>query len=353
MELRDIIREKRKALGLTQEQVATYLGITTPAVNKWEKGLTCPDFVLLPILARLLKTDPNTLLCFKDNLTEHEVSLFLNEVASKIKDEDYSQGFALAMEKIKEYPRCAQLQHSIALVLEGSLLMANLTDDEVENYRSQITQLYEQVAESEDADLANRARYMLTSKLLQQGEYQRAQDLLNQMPKADLPDKRTLQATLFSKVGKSAEAAALLERMAITSLQETLMTITKLIPLLVAEGKQMQARQLAKASQVEYEAFGLWQYSAYLAPMQLAVAMQDTEESLKMITAMLHAAEMPWDVSTCPLYCHQQHKDSSNKMGQNFLPAMLSDLECNPEYVFLQSEPQFQHLIASYKAKIK
>jgi len=30
-----VIQEKRKALGLTQEQVAEYLNVSTPAVNKW------------------------------------------------------------------------------------------------------------------------------------------------------------------------------------------------------------------------------------------------------------------------------------------------------------------------------
>lgn len=33
-----MIREKRKELSLTQEQIANYLGVSTPAVNKWEKG---------------------------------------------------------------------------------------------------------------------------------------------------------------------------------------------------------------------------------------------------------------------------------------------------------------------------
>lgn len=41
-----VIQEKRKALGLTQEQVAEYLGVSTPAVSKWEKGTTCPDIIL-------------------------------------------------------------------------------------------------------------------------------------------------------------------------------------------------------------------------------------------------------------------------------------------------------------------
>ena len=40
MSIDDILREKRKALGLTQEQVATSLGVTAPAVNKWERGVS-------------------------------------------------------------------------------------------------------------------------------------------------------------------------------------------------------------------------------------------------------------------------------------------------------------------------
>ena len=40
MKLNQIIREKRKELVLTQEQIAEYLGVSTPAVNKWEKGVS-------------------------------------------------------------------------------------------------------------------------------------------------------------------------------------------------------------------------------------------------------------------------------------------------------------------------
>ena len=35
-----IIQERRRQLGMTQEQVAEYLGVTAPAVNKWEKGVS-------------------------------------------------------------------------------------------------------------------------------------------------------------------------------------------------------------------------------------------------------------------------------------------------------------------------
>ena len=57
MKINEIIKKKRITLGMTQEQVADYLGVSTPAVNKWEKGGCYPDITLLPALARLLKVD--------------------------------------------------------------------------------------------------------------------------------------------------------------------------------------------------------------------------------------------------------------------------------------------------------
>lgn len=75
MEIHSVIQQRRRALGLTQEQVAEYLGVTAPAVNKWEKGSTCPDIALLPPLARLLKIDLNTLFGFYAELTQQEIAL--------------------------------------------------------------------------------------------------------------------------------------------------------------------------------------------------------------------------------------------------------------------------------------
>ncbi|MCI2059059.1 MAG: helix-turn-helix domain-containing protein [Oscillibacter sp.] len=351
MAIGEILREKRKALGLTQEQVANYVGITAPAVNKWEKGLSCPDLTFLPVLARLLKTDPNTLLGFQENLTDREITLFLNDAAQRTKDGDYLQAFSMAMEKVREYPQCAGLQHSAALVLEGGLLMAELSDEDRERCQGQITGLYERVAQSDDLILSNSARYMLASKSIQRGDYDKAQELLDRIPKKGIPDKRALQADLLVKQGKTAEAAAILERMALNSLQETLMTVAKLIPLLAADGNIKQAEQLADASRAECEAYGLWQYSAKLAPMQLAVSRRDVRESIRLIAAMLRAAETPWELSACPLFCHQSRKENSEKMGQVFLPSLLADLERSPEFAFLREEPAFRQLLAEYREK--
>ena len=95
--MNQILRQKRKELGLTQEQVANYLGVTAPAVNKWEKGSTFPDITLLPVLARLLKTDPNTLLEYQTTLSQQEILHHLQELATTVKQDGLEQGFTLAL----------------------------------------------------------------------------------------------------------------------------------------------------------------------------------------------------------------------------------------------------------------
>ena len=51
MKIHEIIRSKRIEKGYTQEQLASFLGVSAPAVNKWEKAISYPDITLLPALA--------------------------------------------------------------------------------------------------------------------------------------------------------------------------------------------------------------------------------------------------------------------------------------------------------------
>lgn len=45
------IADLRKSNGLTQEQLAEILGVSTQTISKWENGLTMPDIMLLPVIA--------------------------------------------------------------------------------------------------------------------------------------------------------------------------------------------------------------------------------------------------------------------------------------------------------------
>ena len=51
----NVIRDRRRAMDLTQEQVAERLGVTCQSVSRWENGTTYPDIEFLPELADLLE----------------------------------------------------------------------------------------------------------------------------------------------------------------------------------------------------------------------------------------------------------------------------------------------------------
>lgn len=354
MPINQAILQKRKALGLTQEQVADALGVTAPAVNKWEKGTTCPDLMLLPALARLLKTDLNTLLCFEENLTKQEIIRLLNEAAEKLRQEGYAQGFAWTMEKTREYPNCAELLHSAAMLLDGGLMMAALPESEKKKYGEEISALYEQVAQCGEPSLANRAQCMLASRLLRKGDCAGAQSLLNRLPERETPDKRNLQAQIWAKQGKPGEAAALLERKVLQSMQDDLVTLAELVKYEIEAGDAETASRLAAASQAECKAFGLWHLSACLVPEQAAVARKNVPAALASLTEMLAAVLEPWDIRRSPLctrFPRKEQKENPGNLGLTMLPALLDDLEHNTDYDFLRNEPEFEKLLADYRAK--
>lgn len=53
------IRNARKALGLTQRQLADLIGVSNTSVSNWEKDLSRPDADLIQKLCAALRLQPN------------------------------------------------------------------------------------------------------------------------------------------------------------------------------------------------------------------------------------------------------------------------------------------------------
>ena len=60
------IAEKRKALGLTQRQVAEKLGMSDKSVSKWERGICLPDVSVYSPLCEILGISLNEFLAGED-----------------------------------------------------------------------------------------------------------------------------------------------------------------------------------------------------------------------------------------------------------------------------------------------
>lgn len=350
MSMAQVIHQKRKELGYTQEQVANFLGVTTPAVNKWEKGQTYPDIAILPVLARLLKTDLNTLMCFQESLTKEEIYHYIKQYTDMIETDGFAAAFQAAMDKIKEYPHCTELIHTITTVFDGALIMSGMTDEQKQSYQEQIFSLYERLAESDDPKTANGANFMLASKLIQKEEYENAQVILNRMPEWDALDKRGMQAEVWAKTGKPTEAAKLLERTLLLNFQQNQVTLISLVQIAMREGDEQMAMALAECGKKESEAFGLWDYNSYVVPLETAILRQNVDDSIHCLKKMFQAIMTPCDMSMSPLYQHMPLLNPAWAAKKMLVP-LLAELEQKPKYEFLRSVPEFQQMMEEWRSQ--
>lgn len=73
MKIGQIISEKRKEKGITQQALANFIGVSKASVSKWENDLTYPDITLLPLLAAFFDLSLDELLDYHSQLSTDEI----------------------------------------------------------------------------------------------------------------------------------------------------------------------------------------------------------------------------------------------------------------------------------------
>lgn len=345
-----VIQEKRKALGLTQEQVAKHLNVTIPAVSKWEKGTTSPDISLLAPLARLLKTDVNTLLCFQEDITQQEISLFCNALSEIVREKGISGGFAAAEQKIHEYPHNEFLRQCLTLQLDGHLTMSGLSAEERHPYDEKILSWYQSLMESDDIKISNSAGYMIAGKLIGAGSYDKAQEVLDAMPDREdlissMADKLMLQVLIYQHQGMAEKAAKELQNALLPALNKVQMLLYKMVDAELAAGEIRTAKKIADKADRMPELFDLWEYNSFVASLQIATAEENASECVCILRKMLAAMLKPWDMGSSPLF----YRIAKGSDPKQMLPAILSEMERNSAYGFLQDCDEFKELISEYR----
>ena len=346
-----VIQKKRKELGLTQEQIADYLGVSTPAVSKWEKGITSPDIALLPPLARLLKVDLNTLFCFHEDLTRQEIGQFCQELTIAAQN-DLTATFHLAEGKLREFPHSEELMLSITIHLDALLLQSQLPDIEKSEMDEKIASWYSRLTQSADSKIQNSANYMMVNRYIRQGKLELAQNVLDTIedPKkltAPLPDKMLLQVSIYQKQNKPDLAALELERDLFFTLNRVQLLMAKLIDVELEDGKKEIAEKLAELAVNMTELLDLWKYSGYVGPFQIATAEKDADRVIELLEHMLDVLVSPQDFSSSPLF-HRMAPEIPFTNSGHLLNMLVKELKQATDCDYLRDHPRFASLVEKY-----
>lgn len=345
MKINETIRSRRKQLGLTQEQVANRLGVTATAVYKWESASCYPDITLLPALARLLGVDLNTLLCFQEDLTDEEISAFANEVFYKMQQEGFAAGFALAMQRVREYPNCDRLLSMIGGILKGGMVILAVPQEEQQPYREEIDRIYRRLLNSEDEDVRRSAYSMTISDCIAGERFEQAQQLLDELPKRRRIDAEELQATLCIAQKEYAKAREILEKKIYYTMNNQVMgCLLSLMDIAVREGKMEDAKRLADISSKGAEVFELWEYNRYSPYLQLSIVEQDKERCFELLNKMFSLLGQDWKLADTLLYRDIPQKGEVTELGALLTGTILKSIRESGEADFLVQDERFEEL---------
>ena len=322
MKLGEIILARRKALGLTQEQVAERLGVTPQAVYKWEKEIACPDVSLLIPLARLLETDLNNLFDFHASPTQEQIAQLVNDISDIATQEG---GVETAFERVRaalrEYPSSAQLHLSLAAVLEGVL---NLCGADEPERRRELEDMYRVAAASDDLRIRVTAQSMLLMRLVNAGKLDEAEAMLDAIPDPT-PLKWPYQVQILRARGLPDEAASLLE----TRIFSDATTLGNSLSMLISMA-------------VERKDFA-WALSARL---EIAAGRRDAQQALETMEALFAALQEPVTPDTA-LYPHARFKQGGTLWIQGKLPEFLrKSLREEEQFAFLREDAQCAQRLA-------
>lgn len=193
------IRDLRKARGLTQEQVAAAIGVSKPAVSKWESNNGYPDITLLAPLARFFETTVDYLLEYNISITEKQIGEIIEKLQALLFSSDFEQAKKYADSQLHQYPNIHELKLLIAQeYFQFAILNAyeGIQKTALE-YSHDLLQL---VAKSSDKELRENALTCIANNSLLVGEYEQALDAALQLPQDSLNTK-ILLATIYSQTG--------------------------------------------------------------------------------------------------------------------------------------------------------
>ena len=120
------ITKFRRSKGITQDELASYIGVSKSSVSKWENNITYPDIVLLPQLATLFNISLDELIGYEPQLTKQDIQKIYYELAQEFAQKDPNDVFGKCEEYIKKYYSCFEfLKQMVVLYLNHYMLFNN------------------------------------------------------------------------------------------------------------------------------------------------------------------------------------------------------------------------------------
>ena len=310
MDIGVVIKKYRKEAGMTQEEMANRLGVTTPAVNKWENSNSKPDIELLAPIARLLDISLDTLLSFHENLSDTEIEEIIRKMDRMFSEEGYEKTYEWALRLIKEYPNCNMLIWQTAVMLDARRITDKCTNQE--KYYKQINAWYELALHDENEEIQHHAADSLFGFYLRKKDYTKAEKYEN---------------IIFS---------------GFSTLNFVLSTMAGLA---LRENDIGYARFLSGKVQAVAHTLEMGKYNEYSPMLDIVCAGKDVEGTYKVVKHLLDNVGTMYDFRKSGLYKHMKFRDIDEAILDGVKEKLLEGFRNEEEFGYMAGYEPWEKLI--------
>ncbi|MGE9963868.1 helix-turn-helix domain-containing protein [Fusicatenibacter saccharivorans] len=333
MQIGEVIRKYRKSADMTQEEMANRLGVTAPAVNKWENGNSYPDITLLAPIARLLGISTDELLSYHEELSSEEIQALVRTADNKFQTENYEDVFHWIKKELEKYPNCDQLIWQMAVMLDANRLMKDLPDSG--NYADYICSCYTHVLGSTDETLRCHAADSLFGFYMRKEEYETAGKYL-QYFSVQNPERKRKQAEIYQKTGRIQEAYKTYEELLFAEYQVVNGILTGMYMLALQENNRSKAHLLIDKQSGLARLFEMGKYYEASCRLDLAAFEQDAKSAAEIMSQMLDSVDHIFSFRSSPLYEHMTFKDPQSDFIEKLKNNLISCFQDKETFNFLE-----------------
>lgn len=124
LQMGTMIASKRKEKGITQDQLAAYMGVSKTAVSKWETNQSYPDVTFLPILASYFNISVDMLIGYEPQMSAEDIALYYKKMCTAFVERSFDEVMEELAQQAKKYHSCYKLLLYIALLYINHLNLA-------------------------------------------------------------------------------------------------------------------------------------------------------------------------------------------------------------------------------------
>ncbi len=205
-----VIMAKRKEKGITQDELAEYIGVSKASVSKWETAQSYPDITLLPQLAAYFNISIDELIGYLPQMTPQDIRKTYHQLADDFGKKPFDQVLSECRAIIKKYYSCFPLLMKMVILLLNYCSLLKETERQQALLQEIIELCIRIKAESNDARLIRQANSLEAISRLSLGQPKQVLELLGEssMP---ISNDDILLASAYQMTGNVEKAKLVLQ----------------------------------------------------------------------------------------------------------------------------------------------